>query len=328
MAKTRKLPMKKRETKKQRSVSFTKRRYGLFNKAAELFMLCDAQLALLVSSPCSRKVYSFGHPSVDVILDAFLENHLPIASDGKVKQRALSLLNEIKGLERDIKSSSTQRNKNLENVASGFSSVFECFENSQSIEELRPVVNALEKLVDEAKSRANNSVSCVLRNENGGDGVVQIADDSSLITTNGFCSLNQTDYISSCNISDTSPTAKIDSNNVLTLQDSDSVHNSDRTSVLPLNVPIGKKSNNLLELPESTSWIHYSGMKGKQVDSNIITDHVHNSGCVNGYKIIDGKTNSGQDENWDWANFSSSDITYQTVPAGNNYEDLLDWLFS
>ncbi|CAE5956272.1 unnamed protein product [Arabidopsis arenosa] len=56
-------------------VTFSKRRSGLFKKASELCTLCDAKIAIVVFSP-SGKVYSFGHPNVNVLLDQFSERVL------------------------------------------------------------------------------------------------------------------------------------------------------------------------------------------------------------------------------------------------------------
>ncbi|KAL9861137.1 Agamous-like MADS-box protein AGL23 [Arabidopsis thaliana] len=51
-------------------VTFSKRKAGLFKKASELCTLCDAKIAMIVFSPAG-KVFSFGHPNVDVLLDHF-----------------------------------------------------------------------------------------------------------------------------------------------------------------------------------------------------------------------------------------------------------------
>ncbi|CAA6657720.1 unnamed protein product [Spirodela intermedia] len=52
-------------------VSFSKRRSGLFKKAAELAILCGAEIAAVVFSPAG-KPFSFGHPSVEAIADRLL----------------------------------------------------------------------------------------------------------------------------------------------------------------------------------------------------------------------------------------------------------------
>ncbi|XP_042466222.1 agamous-like MADS-box protein AGL62 [Zingiber officinale] len=67
-----------------RKVCFSKRRAGLFKKAAELSVLCGAEIAVLAFSP-SGKPFSFGHPSVDSVLARFFSawpappRHHPLA---------------------------------------------------------------------------------------------------------------------------------------------------------------------------------------------------------------------------------------------------------
>ncbi|KAK6805571.1 hypothetical protein RDI58_003356 [Solanum bulbocastanum] len=57
-------------------VTFSKRRAGLFKKASELCTLCGAEIAIVVFSP-GDKVFSFGHPSVDTLVERFLGRDLP-----------------------------------------------------------------------------------------------------------------------------------------------------------------------------------------------------------------------------------------------------------
>nr|XP_016497501.1 PREDICTED: agamous-like MADS-box protein AGL62 [Nicotiana tabacum] len=72
MAKGRqKVDMVKMQNESNLQVTFSKRRAGLFKKASELCTLCGAEIALVVFSP-GKKVYSFGHPCVDSIVDRFL----------------------------------------------------------------------------------------------------------------------------------------------------------------------------------------------------------------------------------------------------------------
>lgn len=83
-----KIEIKKLEVKSRQQVTFSKRRAGLFNKAAELSILCGAEIGILVFSS-SGKIYTFGHPNVDSLLDRFLtanfappkppEAYLPLA---------------------------------------------------------------------------------------------------------------------------------------------------------------------------------------------------------------------------------------------------------
>ncbi|CAN6230417.1 unnamed protein product [Urochloa humidicola] len=55
-----------------RHVCFSKRRAGLFKKAAQLCTLTGAQLAIVVYSP-AEKPYSIGHSSVNAVLDRFCD---------------------------------------------------------------------------------------------------------------------------------------------------------------------------------------------------------------------------------------------------------------
>ncbi|GMN52420.1 hypothetical protein TIFTF001_021561 [Ficus carica] len=52
-------------------VTFSKRRSGLFKKASELCTLCGVEMVLVVFSP-GRKVFSFGHPSVEEVVDRYV----------------------------------------------------------------------------------------------------------------------------------------------------------------------------------------------------------------------------------------------------------------
>ncbi|OVA10841.1 Transcription factor [Macleaya cordata] len=67
----RKIEIKRIEKEDARQVTFSKRRVGLFKKASELCTLCAAETAVIVFSPAG-KPYSFGHPSVDTIVDRYL----------------------------------------------------------------------------------------------------------------------------------------------------------------------------------------------------------------------------------------------------------------
>ncbi|KAL6854004.1 hypothetical protein ACP4OV_020033 [Aristida adscensionis] len=66
-----KIPIKRIENEEARQVCFSKRRNGLFKKASELSILCGAHVAAVVFSPAG-KAFSFGHPSVEAIMERFL----------------------------------------------------------------------------------------------------------------------------------------------------------------------------------------------------------------------------------------------------------------
>ncbi|CAI0439593.1 unnamed protein product [Linum tenue] len=62
--------MVKIESESNRLVTFSKRRSGIFKKASELATLCGIEVAIIVFSP-GQRVFSFGHPSVEHIVNRF-----------------------------------------------------------------------------------------------------------------------------------------------------------------------------------------------------------------------------------------------------------------
>ncbi|KAK2997977.1 hypothetical protein RJ639_025212 [Escallonia herrerae] len=65
-----KIKIAKIKKKNHLQVTFSKRRSGLFKKASELCTLCGIDIAIVVFSPAG-KVFSFGHPDVECIVDRF-----------------------------------------------------------------------------------------------------------------------------------------------------------------------------------------------------------------------------------------------------------------
>ncbi|RID76565.1 hypothetical protein BRARA_B03530 [Brassica rapa] len=76
----RKIEIKKRETKEQRAVAYSKRRKTLFSKSAELCCLSGANIAVFVTSPGDKPnvASSFsGHASASEIVDCYFNGTLP-----------------------------------------------------------------------------------------------------------------------------------------------------------------------------------------------------------------------------------------------------------
>ncbi|PON86822.1 MADS-box transcription factor [Trema orientale] len=71
-----KVEMVKMTNESNLQVTFSKRRSGLFKKASELCTLCGAEMAIIVFSP-GRKVFSFGHPNVEFVIDRFMNRNQP-----------------------------------------------------------------------------------------------------------------------------------------------------------------------------------------------------------------------------------------------------------
>ncbi|XP_038683051.1 agamous-like MADS-box protein AGL62 [Tripterygium wilfordii] len=71
-----KIEIKKITKKKNLHVTFSKCKYSIFNQANELSTLCGVDVAVLLFSP-GEKVFSFGHKSIDSVIQRFIsEAHL------------------------------------------------------------------------------------------------------------------------------------------------------------------------------------------------------------------------------------------------------------
>nr|GMC51587.1 agamous-like MADS-box protein AGL62 [Ipomoea batatas] len=71
------IEMVKIQNKSSLEVTFSKRRAGLFKKASMLSTLCGADVAIIVFSPAGNKVFSFGHPTVEAVVERFLGENNP-----------------------------------------------------------------------------------------------------------------------------------------------------------------------------------------------------------------------------------------------------------
>ncbi|XP_047340155.1 agamous-like MADS-box protein AGL62 [Impatiens glandulifera] len=65
------IPLYKIEDNGKRSVTFSKRKYGILKKSSELSTLCGSNMALILFSESGR-AYSFGNPNTNVIFDRFM----------------------------------------------------------------------------------------------------------------------------------------------------------------------------------------------------------------------------------------------------------------
>ncbi|KAJ1286867.1 hypothetical protein BS78_03G385100 [Paspalum vaginatum] len=70
MARRGRVELRRIEDKASRQVRFSKRRAGLFKKAFELALLCDAKVALLVFSP-GGKLYEYSSTSIEDAYDRY-----------------------------------------------------------------------------------------------------------------------------------------------------------------------------------------------------------------------------------------------------------------
>ncbi|KAK4340127.1 hypothetical protein RND71_041589 [Anisodus tanguticus] len=65
----RKIAIKPINNQSSRHGTFSKRRLGLFKKASELCILTGAEIAILVQSLKRQRLFTFGHPSADSVID-------------------------------------------------------------------------------------------------------------------------------------------------------------------------------------------------------------------------------------------------------------------
>ncbi|KAJ6405522.1 hypothetical protein OIU84_013478 [Salix udensis] len=70
----RKIEMKRIQNEDYRKVTYSKRRAGLIKKARFLSSRFNTQIAI-VSCSLSGRLFTFGHPSVDSVVDQFLDNY-------------------------------------------------------------------------------------------------------------------------------------------------------------------------------------------------------------------------------------------------------------
>ncbi|KAM3211906.1 hypothetical protein ACQJBY_065171 [Aegilops geniculata] len=78
------------EKKESRQVTFSKRKSGLWKKAAELAVLCRASLAIVVFSEAG-KAFAFGSPSTDAVLEC-ADALAPVPAADDVEWEALEAL--------------------------------------------------------------------------------------------------------------------------------------------------------------------------------------------------------------------------------------------
>ncbi|PNT77072.1 hypothetical protein BRADI_1g57422v3 [Brachypodium distachyon] len=90
------------ENDEQRSVTFSKRRLGLFKGASDLAAVTGVRVAIVLETD-SRKMHSFGTPSADPIIHAFLSGVPPPEplTDEAKKTRISWLQREVSRLDRE-----------------------------------------------------------------------------------------------------------------------------------------------------------------------------------------------------------------------------------
>ncbi|KAK6937046.1 Transcription factor, MADS-box [Dillenia turbinata] len=95
------LPMEMIQNTAARSVTFSKRKDGLFKKASELATLCNADVALVAFSPSGRP-FSFGSPSLRTVLNSFAHGASPPPIDFIAQEASSRRSQELTNVLNDI----------------------------------------------------------------------------------------------------------------------------------------------------------------------------------------------------------------------------------
>lgn len=190
-----KIEIKKIEKKANLQVTFSKRRAGLFKKAAELCVLCGADVAILVQSP-GGKIYRFGGwSSLDSIIDRYLagtsnghggdssanQPSQPVANNqDESEKQYFEILKELEDEKKKIKE---LRGKKVDEEKG------QCWEqpiNDLTLTELEDYVAALETLRDNVLKIADEKATAavVAATEQGKEGKADSASSSSLLIPN------------------------------------------------------------------------------------------------------------------------------------------------
>ncbi|XP_050207857.1 agamous-like MADS-box protein AGL62 [Mercurialis annua] len=174
-----KIEIKPIEGKSNLQVTFSKRRAGLFKKASELSLLCGAQVAVLAFSP-GKKVFAFGHPNADSVIDRYLNelglnansesNNLATGSNQLVvEQWNKEYEDAVKELEEEKKCLTMAEEWNRVRQSSGDGGFWwdePVDDDRMGVDELEEYVKALKELKRNVGIRANELVMMGNNNNN------------------------------------------------------------------------------------------------------------------------------------------------------------------
>ncbi|WCJ19541.1 Agamous-like MADS-box protein AGL62 [Euphorbia peplus] len=322
MVKSRKLPMEERPSEKARSVTLTKRRQGLFNKAAEFSILCDSQIAVIVSpsqtgTKPKRKVKSFGHSSVGSVIDAFLNNCVPHVVDDRVKEHSVSLLNEINSMEETLNGDDESGKSRVE---------LGDFESSESVEELEKLVEGMEKLVDDTKrnpkftcgeSNCDNNLFDLQDLHFGFD-----SDDKAIVPADA--SNNADDQFLEKLVDDTMRNPKFTcgesncNNHLFDLQDLDFGFDSDNQAIVPPAAASNNGDDELFEVLELAEFILPELLSAETSPKPKLSSCCDNE--------INGSESKNSREEGKWSFRSSDNYEYLSFDNENDQESHLPYI--
>ncbi|XP_009602824.1 agamous-like MADS-box protein AGL62 [Nicotiana tomentosiformis] len=152
----RKIAIKRIDNLNSRHATFSKRRLGLFKKASELCILSGAEIAILVQSLKRQRLFAFGHPNVDAVINRYLigkSSSSSTADQYNVQQNNQYYSQICRELEADKKKKEIIENSKIVNNNEGF--WWNEPIDDMGIEELEEFMAALEELKKKVTMRAD-----------------------------------------------------------------------------------------------------------------------------------------------------------------------------
>jgi hypothetical protein len=153
-------------------VCFSKRKHGLFKKAADLSVLCGAHVAAVAFSP-GGKPFSFGHPSVEALVDRFTSpsSSAPAMCSAAVHPALLEEFSREEGLLAKALEAEASRKKALD---AAIAQAGDAGLKSASAQDVLAVRSALERAQAEVAERLQEIVAkeAVMQCTTGTDDVV------------------------------------------------------------------------------------------------------------------------------------------------------------
>nr|GMC76325.1 agamous-like MADS-box protein AGL61 [Ipomoea batatas] len=83
------IPLSRIENDAHRNDTFSKRLIGLLKKGNEISTLCGVEILLVVFSPNKKKVYTFGSPNVNAVLEKYVAESENRTIEGNVTEELL-----------------------------------------------------------------------------------------------------------------------------------------------------------------------------------------------------------------------------------------------
>lgn len=146
-----KIEIKRITNEDKRQVCFSKRKDGLLKKASDLAVLCGGHVAAIAFSP-GGKPFSFGHPSVEALIDRFMGRTAPAMGPVPVHPGLLEEVSREEDLLTTALEAEAGRKKALE-AAMGQAGVWTGGVHGKSAQDLLAMCSALEKVQADVADR-------------------------------------------------------------------------------------------------------------------------------------------------------------------------------